>query len=124
MSTENQISQKSAVIAAVTQVLGSAYDANVSARDLLSAEQLTEVKNIVSNGILAGRVAFSKANAGEKEIRRYVAGLVDNHLRKARELNGGNKYVATTTRGPRTQKAANAETTTKRSRNSNIDMSV
>jgi hypothetical protein len=119
--SNTQISQKDAVINAVASILGDRFEPGINARELLSAEEITSVKNTVSNGILNGSVSFSKDVSDEKAVRRYVAGLVDNHLRKAKELNGGVKYAATTTRGPRANKAAK---TTSKSSNNGIDMSV
>lgn len=98
MDIENKTSQKDAVVNAVKEVLGNNFLLGSNAKEHLSSEQLAEVKNIVANAIINGDVAFSKTDADEKSIRRYTAGLVDNHLRKAKELNGGQKYVPATTR--------------------------
>lgn len=121
--SNTQTGQKDAVINAVASVLGDRYEAGINAREILSSDELAEVKNIVANGVLDGSVSFSKDSSDEKAVRRYVAGLVDNHLRKAKELNGGVKYSAATTRGPRTAKADAAPVASTRKTN-NIDMSV
>jgi hypothetical protein len=118
--SNTQIGQKDAVINAVASILGDRYEAGINARELLSADEVTAVKNTVANGILSGSVSYSKDISDEKAVRRYVAGLVDNHLRKAKELNGGMKYSAVTTRGPRANKA----TKTSGKSNSDIDMSA
>lgn len=118
--SNTQIGQKEAVINAVASILGNQYEAGINARDLLSADQISSVKEAVTQGILNGSVSFSKPTNDDKVVRRYVAGLVDNHLRKAKELNGGVKYSAATTRGPRTTKAEKPA----KSAGSDIDMSV
>lgn len=117
--SNTQIGQKDAVINAVTSILGDRFRAGINARNILSADEIVAVKNTVANNILNGSVSYSKDASDEKAVRRYVAGLVDNHLRKALELNGGVKYSAATTRGPRANKATKAT----KPRN-DIDMSV
>lgn len=93
MST--QIGQKQAVIDAVSSVLGSNFTSgNTDVRSTITSEQLDEVRDIVFNGITNGLVNYSKDLADDKAVRRYVNGMIDNHFRKATELNGGNKYVA------------------------------
>lgn len=95
MSTTTQIGQKQAVVNAVAEVLGSSFVSGTTvARDLLTAEQLSSVRESVFSGIMAGSVAFSKPLADSAAVRRYVNGMIDNHLRKASELNGSTKYVA------------------------------
>ena len=96
------ISQKQAVVNAVSKVLGTSFDASIPARDQLSDAQLTEVKSFVSASIIAGSVEYSKDITDDKEVFKYVSGMVSNHLRKSKELNGGNAYVPQSTgRGSR-----------------------
>ena len=87
------ISQKQSVVNAVTKVLGSSLDASLPARDQLSDAQLTEVKSFVSDAIMSGSVEYSKEISDAKEVSKYVSGMVSNHLRKSKELNGGSSYV-------------------------------
>jgi hypothetical protein len=96
------ISQKQSVVNAVSQVLGSSFDPAVPARDQLSDAQLTSVKSFVTSAIMSGSVEYSKDISDEKEVAKYVSGMVSNHLRKAKELNGGATYVPQSTgRGSR-----------------------
>ena len=96
------ISQKQAVVDGVKYVLGTSFDPSLSAREQLSDEQLVAVKNYVSGMISAGGVEYSKDISNEKEVAKYVSGMVSNHLRKAKELNGGETYVPQSTgRGSR-----------------------
>ena len=54
-----------------------------------------------------GDVALAKPGMEEKEIKRYVSGMVSNHFRKAKELNGGSAYKPSTSRpGSRDAKIA------------------
>lgn len=100
------ISQKQAVVNAVAQVLGSAFvsgQTNVS--QTLSADQKTQVRSLVASGISSGAVTYGKDRFDVKAVAKYTAGLVENHLRKAKELNGGTAYAPTKPRGPRGTKA-------------------
>ncbi len=82
------IKQKDAVVNAVTSVLGSLPAGAV----VLDKDQKAHVREIVAAGILSGEVAYSKP-LDEAEVKKYVVGLVDNHLRKAKELNGNKAYA-------------------------------
>lgn len=86
------ISQKDSVVNEVKSILGSSFDASTPAREQLSNDQLKTVKSNIVAGIIAGSVDFKKETTDEKEISRYVSGMVSNHLRKAKELNGGTPY--------------------------------
>lgn len=89
ISMSNQISQKDAVIAAVKQVLGAFTGC---ASSLLSKDQKRQVRELVFQAVMNGNVPFTKGTADTMVVRKYVGGLVDNHLRKAKELNGGTTY--------------------------------
>ena len=93
MST--QIGQKQAVVNAVAEVLGSTFvSGSTVAREILTSEQLSSIRETVFSGVMSGSVAFGKSLSDEKLVRRYINGMIDNHLRKASELNGSTKYVA------------------------------
>ena len=87
----DKVSQKQAVIDAVVEKLGSTYDASVPVSDVLTDEQIEEIKDTVSQEILDGNVKYSKS-LDEEPVKKYVSGMVSNHLRKAKELNGGVEY--------------------------------
>lgn len=86
------ISQKDSVVNEVKSILGVSYDASVPAREQLSDENLKLIKTNVIAGIVDGSIDFKKETTDVKEITRYVSGMVSNHLRKTKELNGGRKY--------------------------------
>lgn len=93
-------SQKDAVIAAVKSVVGE-IPAGTAMKGALSKDQLSTVQETVFNGIMDGSIDYSKDKTDAKLVRKYVNGMVDNYLRKAKELNGGNKYVAVSNRTPK-----------------------
>jgi hypothetical protein len=86
--------QNDAVFAAVCQVLG--QDGFDGAAVELTNEQRATVIGMVTTGIMSGSVDFSaEAKAKhdtEAKIKSYTTGMVSNHLRKDKRLNGGEKY--------------------------------
>lgn len=85
--------QNDAVFSAVCKVLGKdGFNDAV----ILSKEQRDEVVAIVTQGIINGSVDFStEAKAKhdtEAKIKSYTTGMVSNHLRKDKRLNGGVKH--------------------------------
>lgn len=102
------LTQKEAVVTAVQSVLGSDYDTSIPAMEQLSKEQVSEVKNSIFSQIKDGAVSFNKDTDDDNELMRYVNGMVSNHFRKAKELNGGVKYSPKTTgRGSRDPQLSN-----------------
>ncbi|NVM34005.1 MAG: hypothetical protein HWN81_00315 [Candidatus Lokiarchaeota archaeon] len=92
------INQRQAVVNAVKNVLGDSFTPNsTKVKEVLTIDQLKEVRNVVLKGILQGNVAYGKPTTDTKEVDRYVSGMVANYLRKAKELNGGTKYTPTKT---------------------------
>jgi hypothetical protein len=92
----DKISQKQAVVNAVKKVLGSSYDTSEPVRRKLTPDNVKFIKQEVYDGIINGSVAYSKDNSDLEGVKKYVPGLVSNHLRKAKELNGNVKFNATT----------------------------
>jgi hypothetical protein len=97
------ISQKQSVVNAVTTTLGTRYVSTSAVKSILTKEELAAVRSLVLADIQAGNVAIGK-NYDINQLRRYVNGMVDNHLRKAKELNGGTTYHTTGTRKAKTPK--------------------
>lgn len=88
------ISQKQAVVNAVAGILGGSFTVGqTNVKGLLNTDQLTEVRENIFNGILNGEILFNKDTSDSKVLSRYVNGMIDNHFRKAKELNGGLKYT-------------------------------
>ena len=85
--------QNDAVFHAVCGALGQdSFDLAVE----LTKEERDNVVQIVTSGILSGKVDFT-ASAKAKydtdaKVKGYVGGMVSNHLRKDKRLNGGAKF--------------------------------
>ena len=90
------ISQKDAVVKATLTATGLTKGTFV-AKDVVTKDQLNAIEADVVGGIMAGDVEYSKPKV-LADVKRYTKGLVNNHFRKAKELNGGSKYTPATTR--------------------------
>ena len=98
----NTVSQKDAVVNEVMAVLGSNFDSTLTAREQLTDDQFTTIKSNIFTNIVNGSIAYSKDVNDDKVLTRYISGMISNHFRKAKELNGGNSYSPTSTgRGSR-----------------------
>lgn len=92
------IKQKDAVVNAVVEILGDDFTPfNTVVSEVITADQKRAVREIVFNGILDGGVAYTKDISDESAVKKYVSGLVNNHFRKAKDLNGGSSYAPTGT---------------------------
>ena len=59
----------------------------------LSAKDLESIKSNIFTGIVNGTIEYSKDRTKIAEVRLYARSMVMNHLKKAKELNGGNVYI-------------------------------
>ena len=85
--------QKDAVVSEVLLTLPM-FKKNVdNAILLLSSQQLENIKANIMNGIINGLIEYSKDINNHGEVRTYARSMVMNHLKKAKELNGGCSYV-------------------------------
>lgn len=91
----DKVSQKKAVIEATKKILGTEYKQDISVKDLLSKDQIKEIRQDIIDGILSGKVIFNKQTEDSTYVEKYVAGMISNHFRKAKELNGGSVYIPT-----------------------------
>jgi hypothetical protein len=85
--------QNDAVFQAVCSVLDAqSFDSAVE----LNKEQRASVVSIVTQGIMSGQVDFStEAKAKydtDAKVKSYTTGMVSNHLRKDKRLNGNTTY--------------------------------
>jgi hypothetical protein len=96
------MNQKEATYTVVTGVLaehGIDFEGG-DASKLLTTEMRTEVVALISELFREGKVDLSDTPANQhklqdqKEMSKYVVGLVNNWLRKDQRLNGGTKYQA------------------------------
>jgi len=89
----NPVSQKTAVVNEVKAILGLHFDASLPVKEQLTPAQFSTIKANIVASIIAGTVAYNKDTSNVKEITRYVSGMISNHFRKAKELNGGSAYA-------------------------------
>lgn len=91
-----QKSQKQAVVDEVVAALGSSFTLGKdNALSMLTKLQLHTIKTNVAHSILNGEVAYSKSTNDAAEVIAYAKSMVMNHLKKAKELNGGGSgYIA------------------------------
>lgn len=59
----------------------------------LTNQQLENIKANIMNGIINGIIDYSKDVNNHAEVRSYARSMVMNHLKKAKELNGGYAFV-------------------------------
>lgn len=98
----NPISQKTAVVNEVKAILGSSFDPAIPVKEQLTDEQFSTIKSNIVTNIISGSISFNKDTNDHKEVSRYVSGMISNHFRKAKELNGGESYAPQSTgRGSR-----------------------
>ena len=94
-SNLKQKSQKQAVVDEVVAALGSSFTLGKdNALSMLTKLQLHLIKTNVAHAILNGEVAYTKSVSNPTEVIAYAKSMVMNHLKKAKELNGGGDFVA------------------------------
>lgn len=92
------INQANAVVIATTKILGVRFIAGVDVRTYATPEDKKSVVIEVIGMFIRGETGFTdKASNAEKmgdtkKLQEYVVGLVNNHWRKHKKLNGGQKY--------------------------------
>ena len=88
--------QKEAVIDEVLVHLPTFKKYTDNAILLLTEKQLEIIKATIHNSIMAGTIEYSKDKSNNAEVRSYARSMVMNHLKKAKELNGGHIFNHTT----------------------------
>lgn len=90
----SKLGQKEAVINEIIAQVPTFQKYVDNALLVLSSAQLEAVKTAIGNGILAGTIEYSKDLTKTAEVRSYARSMVMNHIKKAKELNGGHSYVS------------------------------
>ena len=90
----SKLGQKEAVINEIMAQLPGFVKHVDNALLKLSSAQLEAVKTAIGSGIIAGNIEYSKDPTKTTEVRSYARSMVMNHIKKAKELNGGNSYVS------------------------------
>lgn len=94
-----KLSQKQAVVDAVLMQLPNFQKYSDNALVSLLPEQLEQIKTSICVGIQNGDIEYSKDITNYSEVRSYARSMVMNHMKKARELNGGYSYTGNTASG-------------------------
>lgn len=105
--------QKDSVVEEVLLQLPAFVKNQDNALLMLTTTQLETIKTNITNGILSGLIEYGKDVSNQSEVRTYARSMVMNHLKKAKELNGGQSATPTTskvsttsvTRSPRDRSA-------------------
>lgn len=86
--------QSDAVVQAVINVTGHEAYSEVACE--LTSEQRSQVRMILFEGFKSKSIVLSpeKYAEGEKSINDYIPGLINNHMRKDKRLNGNVTYAA------------------------------
>lgn len=82
--------QKQAVVELVKAALGSNYNPTEPCRDKLTKDQIEQIRLDIISGINNNTIKYGGDKTGSS-LSRYVIGMITNHLRKTKELNGGKK---------------------------------
>ena len=86
--------QKEAVVEEIKLALPSFVPFKDNATLYLGNLQLENIKTNIMVGIINGIIDYSKDRNNHNEVRAYARSMVMNHLKKAKELNGGYTYKA------------------------------
>lgn len=90
----SKLGQKEAVIIEVMGHLPTFQKYVDNAILKLSSAQLETIKNNICLGILSGGIEYGKSLSNTAEVRTYARSMVMNHLKKAKELNGGHSLTS------------------------------
>lgn len=97
------IGQKAAIVEAVKNKLGARF---TPYRDialmLLTHQELEDIKLEIATGILNSLIDYGKDRNNVAEVHAYSRSCVMNHLKKARELNGGSSLPASSSKKTKT----------------------
>lgn len=97
-------SQKEAVVEEVKLAIPGFVPYKDNAIIHLTERDLEDIKANIMNGIINGTIEYGKDVNNHSEVRTYARSMVMNHLKKAKELNGGAILERTVVEGsaPRT----------------------
>ena len=98
-----KVSQKQATVSTIMSVLaesGIDYELNgqIPVSDVLEDHHKSKVREILFTAFRQGQVeykpAFQAKVDNDSELKKYISGLVNNWIRKAKEFNAGQTYKA------------------------------
>lgn len=82
------MNQKELVFSIVTKFFGSKFENGMS----ISKEEKSSIVDLIVEAHAKGEMTIESAKA-QGNVKSYVIGLLNNHLRKDTRLNGGDKYT-------------------------------
>lgn len=97
----SKLSQVQAVVNAVQSVFGEngvEFVEGMNVRSAMTKEFKSQINAIICAGFKAGEIEFKDTEsnraklADDKLLRNYVTGLIDNHVKKDKRLNGNTKH--------------------------------
>lgn len=97
------MNQRQATVNTILSVLndnGVDYELNgpISVKEVLTDSMKTQVRELLFAAFRAGQVeykaSFQSKVDDDSELKKYISGLVNNWIRKAKEFNSGNTYKA------------------------------
>jgi len=89
--------QKQFVVEMVNSLIPGFVSGSDVALVMLTKDQLEYIKSTIGAAIISGDVEYGKDRTNSAECYAYARSMVMNHLKKAKELNGGQVYGKTTT---------------------------
>ena len=73
------------------------FNGEVNLKDVITPQQKDKTKAILFNAFKTKQVSYKPSFQykvdNDAELNKYIGGLINNWLRKAPELNGGERYV-------------------------------
>lgn len=99
----SKVNQRSATVNTILSVLsdrGVEYELNgeTPIKDVLSDSDKSKVREILFTMFRQGQVeyksSFQSKVDDDSELKKYISGLTNNWIRKAKEFNSGNAYQA------------------------------
>lgn len=85
--------QKQAVIRLVKELLGERYSSSVDTKTQLTKSDRNAIRQSILAGIAEGKIEYKRKDEKINQTSRYIGGMITNHLKKVKELNGNTKYV-------------------------------
>ena len=98
-----KVNQKQATVKAIMYVLeenGVEYEqfGETPVKDVLNDSMKAEVRDILfeefKDGMIEYKASFQPKVDSDSELKKYISGLVNNWIRKAKEFNGNTTYKA------------------------------
>ncbi len=91
-----KLSQVASVVTFTKQILGDAWTEGTDVKSVVTKDQVNEIANLIADGMTSDEVDLSSEAKAKFDTRvklvTYVKGMINNHYRKSKLLNGGSEY--------------------------------